>query len=65
MLSPETNALLDRYVTWLRDEDICGEASSRSYRTYVAKAMALPNDPVDSNQRSAIKKFQEFTATLG
>jgi hypothetical protein len=60
MLSQELNTLLDEFVAWLRAEDICGEASSRSYRTYMSKALALPDAPVDSNQRSAIKRFQEF-----
>jgi len=59
MLDQSTQDLLAEFVVWLEGEGI-SEASRRSYKTYVAKAMALPESKLDSNQRSGVKKFREF-----
>lgn len=59
MLSPDTQSLLAEFAAWCRTVGI-SEATSRSYKTYVAKAMALPAEKLSSDQRSGIKKFQEF-----
>lgn len=59
-LSPETRALLDEFVKWLRTDDDKSDATSRSYRTYVSKAMAQPEAKLTSDQRSGIRAFERF-----
>jgi len=61
MLDQATQDLLSEFTSWLEGEGI-SEASRRSYKTYVAKAIALPESTLDSNQRSGVKKFREFLA---
>ena len=63
-LSAETQSLLGEFSSWCRDNGI-SEATSRSYKTYVAKALAEPETKLTSDQRSGVKKFQEFMAERG
>jgi hypothetical protein len=59
MLDPETRATLDRFAAWCKASGM-SEASSRSYRSYMAKALALPDGRLTSDQRSAVRKFARF-----
>ena len=61
-LSLDDQHLLGEFVTWLREEAGIKDSTSTSYKTYMAKAIVLPDAPVTSDQRSAIKKFKEFLA---
>lgn len=58
-LDAETRQVLDEFAAWCKDQGM-SEASSRSYRSYVAKALALPDEPTTSDQNSAIRKFRKF-----
>jgi hypothetical protein len=58
-LDPATRQLLTEFVTWLK-ADGKSDATARSYRSYMAKAIAEPTAKLTSDQRSAIRKFEEF-----
>lgn len=60
-LSPETRQILQEYQVWCREQGM-SEASSRTYKSYVAKALALPEEPLSRDQMSAVRKFQKFLA---
>ena len=52
--------LLDEFVDWLRKHDSKKDSTSNSYRSYVAKAIALPDAKLTSDQKSATKAFARF-----
>lgn len=62
MLDAETRQILDEFVNWLRTENKT-EATSKSYRSYVAKALAI-GGKLSSDQMSAIRAFERFVKTL-
>jgi hypothetical protein len=59
LLSDVDRALLDEFVVWLRKAGLT-DASSSSYRSYMAKAIAKPELKLTNDQRSAVRKFQAF-----
>lgn len=61
MLDAETVVQLDKFVEWLVAQNKTS-ATASSYKSYVAKALALELDWSDmsSDVRSAVKKFAEF-----
>lgn len=59
-LKPETVKILDEFVDWLRKHDNKKDSTSNSYRSYVAKAIALPDSKLNSDQNSAVNAFQRF-----
>ena len=62
MLDASTRSLLDHFVEYLRAENKT-EATSRSYRSYVAKALAI-GGKLSSDQKSAIRAFKDFVQSL-
>jgi hypothetical protein len=58
MLDADTRAVLDEFVEWLDGRHTKNTANS--YKSYVAKALALPNEKLSSDQKSGIRKFKEF-----
>ena len=61
-LTPGGREVLDEFETWLKTVDGKTESTARAYKGYCAKAIALPESTLDSNQRSGVKKFREFLA---
>lgn len=59
-LKPSHIQLLDEFVDWLRKSDNKKDSTSNSYRSYVAKAIALPEAKLTSDQKSATKAFARF-----
>lgn len=62
MLDASTQQLLEDFEQFC--ELSLSAGTSRSYKSHVAKALAKPELPLSSDQKSAIKKFESFTKTL-
>jgi hypothetical protein len=58
MLDGETREILDEFVAWLEPRHTKNTANS--YKSYVAKALAVPSETLSSDQKSGIRKFKEF-----
>jgi hypothetical protein len=58
-LPAETQHLLESFERWC--ELTLSVGTSRSYKSHVAKALAKPELKLSSDQKSAIKKFEQFT----
>jgi hypothetical protein len=59
MLSAKQLRLLDEFTEEVLVEEH-SEASVKSYRSYIAKAMALPTVPLTNDQKSAVRKFRRW-----
>jgi hypothetical protein len=66
LLSDVDRALLDEFVKASRTGSMnLSEATSRSYRSYLAKAIAHPELTLTNNQRSAMRMFLAWLKTRG
>jgi len=59
MLSAKQLRLLDEFTSEVLVKEH-SEASVKSYRSYLAKAMALPQAPLTNDQKSAVRKFRRW-----
>jgi hypothetical protein len=56
MLSAKQLQLLDEFTREVLDKEHSA-ASVKSYRSYIAKAQALPQAPLTNDQKSAVRKY--------
>jgi len=65
MLDAETRQVLSQFTKWLEVTGKVPSANSRaSYKTYIAKALALPGERLSSNQRSGWRAWEQFLDAL-
>ena len=60
MLSAELQELLGEFVEWLEESDDKTTNTAQSYKSYVSKALALPEEKLTSDQRSGVRAFRRF-----
>jgi len=56
-LSARHLQLLDQFTSEVLVKEH-SEASTKSYRSYIAKAIVLPHVPLTNDQKSAVRKFK-------
>lgn len=57
-LSPSQLKVLDEFSASL--VGVMTEASIKSYRSYIAKAIVLPSQKLTNDQKSAVRKFRSW-----